>query len=75
MNVRVVSRSGDKNHALTPENVIVVCSGMYRFDDSKSYAMDHTKMTDEPTWIYEVDLTCVGVYKVEKAVTFVPAKP
>lgn len=75
MNVRVVSKSGNRHFALDPDNIIAACHGVDAFNEAKSYAIDHTKDTEEPAWIYEVELKCLGVMKTEKQVTFVPAKP
>lgn len=74
MKVYVTSRSGNSRFALEEGNVIAVCySGPNPHDDAKSYAIDHTKATDEPTWIYEVELKTLGSMKTKKEVVFVPA--
>lgn len=75
MNVRVVSKSGNRNFALDPDNIIAATWGATRYEDARSYATDHALNEEGPAWIYEVELKCVGVMKIEKAVTFVPAKP
>lgn len=72
MKLYVTSLSGNARWALEEGNVVAVCySGPSPLDDAKSYGRDHTKATDEPTWIYEVEIAHQGAFKVEKAVTFV----
>lgn len=69
----VTSLSGNARFALEDGNVVAVChSGPYPLDDAKSYGRDHTKATDQPTWIYEVEIAYKGAFKIEKQVVFAP---
>jgi hypothetical protein len=69
MIVYVASRSSNSNFALEPQNVIAVCyTGPRPEADARSYAYDVTKATDQPTWVYRVDLRSIGGYKVSKEV-------
>lgn len=73
MKVYVTSRSGNSHFALEDGNVVAVCyDGPDTQGDAKSYAIDHTKATDEPTWIYEVELRAIGSMQTKKEVVFVP---
>lgn len=75
MKVYVTSRSGNSRFALEEGNVVAVChSGVHPHDDAKSYAINHTKATDEPTWIYEVELKALGSMRAKKEVVFVPTE-
>lgn len=68
MKVYVVSRSSNRNFALNEGVLIEVCPGVAGWEDALSYAKDHAKATDEPSWVYEVDLKAVHTFKVEKQV-------
>lgn len=74
MKIYIASRSGNRNFALEEGNVVAIGSGVYPQDDVKQAAIDHTRATDEPTWIYEVELTHKGSYRTQKEVVFAPAK-
>ena len=74
MKVYVTSRSGHSHFALEEGNVVAVCySGPDPYGDAKSYAIDHTKAIDEPTWIYEVEIKALGSMRTKKEVVFHPA--
>lgn len=64
----VVSRSSNKNFALNEGELIGVRLGASGWADALSYAKDHARATDEPTWVYVVDLKAVYTFKVEKQV-------
>lgn len=66
MKIYVASKSSNKNFALQEDDIIQVCSGSSAWEDALSYAKDHTRTTDEPSWVYEVDLKAVQVFKMEK---------
>lgn len=69
MIVYVASKSGNRRFALEPENVIAVCAnGPSPEADARSYAYDEAKVTDEPTWVYQVNVQNLGGYKVSKEV-------
>lgn len=56
-------------------NVIAAIStGPRPLTDAKSYAYDHTKATDEETYVYEVNLRLVGKYRIDKQVIFGPSE-
>ncbi len=75
MAIYVVSKSSNRNFALNPDNIVEVCfGGPTPLGDAKSFAHNHTKGTDEPTYVFEVELVHRGSYKTEKQVVFVPAK-
>lgn len=74
MKMYVVS-TGKDVWAFEEGNVIATCmTGPYPLSDAKSYALDHTKATDKETFVYEVELRCVGSMKVRKEVVFAPAQ-
>lgn len=74
MKLYVTSRSGNSRFALEEGNIVAVCyNGPNPHDDAKSCAIDHTKATDEPAWIYEVELKALGSMRTKKEIVFVPA--
>jgi hypothetical protein len=65
----VASKSSNRNYALDPENVIEVCmTGVDPESDAKSYAKDHTKATDQNSYIHRVSIETVVGYRVSKEV-------
>lgn len=72
--IYVVSRSSNKNFALDGGNVIAICYAGPALADAKSYSNDHTKATDETTFIYEVEMKHLGTMKTKKEVVFVTAQ-
>lgn len=75
MNIYIASKSSNKNFALLPESIIEVCySYCNPLEDANSYARDYTKKTEEPAWVYEVEIRAVGGFKMFKEVGFVAAK-
>lgn len=71
--IYVVSRSNNKNFALEGGNVIAICYAGPALADAKSYSNDHTKATDEPAFVYEVEVKLIGSMQTKKEVVFVPA--
>ena len=70
MKMYIASR-GKGAAAFDDGNVIAVCaSGPTPLSDARQYAFDETKATDQPTYVYEVEVTSRGVYKIEKQVIF-----
>lgn len=76
MRVYVASQSSNAKFALRDGNILEVChTGPDPLLDAKSYAQDHTRATDEPSYVYEVDIKQVQGYKIVKEVVgFVPPK-
>lgn len=74
MRIYVVSRSSNSKFALKDDSFLEVChTGPDPLLDAKSYAQDHTRATDEPSYVYEVDIRQVQGYKIVKEVVgFVP---
>ena len=69
MKVYAVSRSGNSRFALDTGNLLgvyreVPSAGIY----ARMCAHDHTKATDEPTWVYEVEVEAVATFKIKKEV-------
>lgn len=71
-----VASKGKGMNALEPENVIAaLTTGVHPLEDARSYALDETRATDAPTYVYEVEVTLKGTYETRKEVVFVPASP
>jgi hypothetical protein len=77
MKIYIASKSGNRNFALDPDNIIAACAtGPSPLTDAQSYAKDHVRGTEESVFIFEVDAKPLGSYKIYKEVTFVaPPKP
>jgi len=73
----VASKSGNKNFALDPDNIIEVCrSGPDPLGDAQSYAQDYVRETLDAAWVHAVELTTMIGYRIQKeVVAFAPAKP
>jgi len=73
--IYVASKSSNVRFALQSDNIIEqIITGIDPVGDAKSYAYDHTRSTDEPAFVYEVELRCLGAYKTKKEIVFGPAQ-
>lgn len=71
MRIYVASKHSKEQYALHPVNVIEVCaSGPDPLTDAMSYAQDYTLDTDEPAYVYAVDVQFKGRYEVVKEVVY-----
>lgn len=71
MRIYVASKHSLGEFALHPVNVIEVCaSGPSPFADAQSYAKDYTLDTDEPAYVYAVDVQFKGRYDIVKEVVY-----
>jgi hypothetical protein len=60
----VASRSSNSNFALLPENVVGVPSKL--LEPAQERAAQHSQNTEEPTWVFKVDIESLGGYRMEK---------
>lgn len=54
--------------------IAAISTGPHPLSDAKSYAYDYTRVTDEETYVYEVNLRLVGKYRIDKQVIFGPSE-
>jgi len=71
--IYVVSKSGNSNFALEPEWQIAIVSGyMEGLLDAQVCAGKYAKATDQPAWVYEVEIKSTGSYRISKEVVYTP---